>query len=91
MRTKSEAMISREELSGSRINDEYIFRDLARSMVNEMPIDDLQKLIKFTKVDPLLIDDRIKLYHAENDYSKHIIDDLINRNTILYKAEVNLP
>ena len=90
MKNKLEVKLARRTLKETPINDEYMYRDLARRMVNEMPIDELHKLIKLTKIDPFLIDDRIELYYND-DYSQELIDELIISDTIIYKAEVNLP
>ena len=71
-----------------KISDERIYRKLATKMVNDMPINELSKLIKFTKIDPhsqhsddILSDP----YSPECD--KRLIWQLRKRDVVLYEAE----
>ena len=64
MKNKLEVKLARRTLKETPINDEYMYRDLARRMVNEMPIDELHKLIKLTKIDPLSNDALMNLYYS---------------------------
>ena len=92
MKTQLEFRLARRTLEETQINDEYMYRDLARRMVNEMPIDELHKLIKLTKIDPFsYVGESNNSRYIMDDYMRNIISNLINEDAILYKAEVNLP
>ena len=49
MLNRVEVKVTPELLANTVVNDEYLFRELARKMVTEMPADELNKLMKFTK------------------------------------------
>jgi hypothetical protein len=92
MTIKSEVKLTRESLANSIVSDEYFFRQLSREMVTKMPIDELHKLIRFTKTDPKTSDVQAKI----NDYKtpKHEKNRLIMlklQDLVLYEVEVELP
>ena len=92
MTIKSEVKISREALLNPILSDEYFFRQLACEMVTKMPINELYKLIRFTKTDPKTSDVQAKI----NDYKtpKHEKNRLIMlklQDLVIYEAEVELP
>ena len=60
--------------------------------IQEMPIDELHKLIEFTKTDPN--SEHSKRILWDNDYpdwQKRQIYELRNQDVILYEAECDLP
>jgi len=81
---------TKNEYSGE-ITDEYLFRELARKLINDLSFEDLSKLIKFTKTDPFTRDG-IKLMRDStiSPYEKERINLLRARGVILYEAEVNV-
>ena len=52
MKNRVQKQVMPETLALNSITDEYMFRELARKMVSDMPYEDLQKIMSFTKTDP---------------------------------------
>ena len=50
MKNICEVKVTPELLNNTKVNDEYLFRDLARKMVSEMPLEELHKLIDLRKI-----------------------------------------
>jgi hypothetical protein len=86
MKYYSEARVMREAFIDTTINDEYIYRELARRMISDMPIYNLMKLIEFTKIDPDDKDFRSKMH----EYDPNEIRRLINEQLILFKASIEI-
>ena len=91
MKNRCEVKVTLELLNSTKVNDEYIFRDLARKMVSEMPLDELHKLINFTKIDLNSIESEKALLNSMDRLSFEQILQLRNERVILYCAEVDLP
>jgi hypothetical protein len=92
MTIKSEVKISREALSNPIVSDEYFFRQLACEMVTKMPIDELHKLIRFTKTDPNTIEVRAKIRNEKTpEHERERLIILRRQYVVLYEAEVELP
>ena len=91
MKNRCEVKVTLELLNSTKVNDEYIFRDLARKMVSEMPLDELQKLINFTKIDLNSVESEKVLRNSMDRLSFEQILQLRNERVILYCAEVDLP
>lgn len=92
MKNRLEVKIRPEILKENQINDEYIYRDLAVRMVKEMPIDELHKLIEFTKTDPNSEHSKRVLWDEDYpDWQKRQIYQLRHEDVILYEAECDLP
>ena len=79
---------TKAEYSG-QLTDEYLFRELARKLINDLSFEDLSKLIKLTKTDPFT-QDGIKLMRDPtiDIREKERINLLRARGVILYEAEV---
>jgi len=58
------------------IKDEHVYRELAESIIKEIPFEKLQELFRFTKVDPRKLGERSTL-----------AESLKQDGLILYKAE----
>ena len=81
-----------ELLKDTGIDDEYLFRDLAMRMVKEMPIDELHKLMEFSKTDPNSEHSKRVLWDEDYpDWQKRQVYQLRNEDVILYEAECDLP
>jgi hypothetical protein len=83
--------VTPELLANTEINDEHLFRELARKMVNEMPVTELNKLMKFTKTDPnsKKVKDKINDYKI-SEKERRRLKMLKREQLILYEAEVSL-
>lgn len=88
MKNRTEAKVTVEMIDRSGITDEYIFRDLARKMVSDMPMSELQKLIRLTKIDPRTKDSIDKMNNPDiPPYEKSELRMLREQGVILFKAE----
>ena len=90
MKNTAQIKVSPDLLNNSQINDEYLFRDLARKMVSEMPLDELHKLINFKKIDPNSEDSQKTLTSSMNRFKIEQILHLRYEGVILYSSECNL-
>ena len=91
MLNKVEVRVTPELIEYTAVNDEYIFRELARKMVTQMPVNELKKLIKFTKTDPNTQESRKKINdYLTDEYERHRLIMLESQQIILYEAEVSL-
>lgn len=91
MKNRCEAKVMPELINSTKINDEEIFRKLARKMVSEMPLDELHKLINLTKIDPNSFESHKVLRSNMDRFKTEQILQLRNEKVILYCAEVDLP
>ena len=91
MKNRCEVKVIPEVLNSTKVNDEYIFRDLARKMVSEMPLDELHKLINLTKIDPNSVESEKMLRNSMDRFKIEQILQLRNERVILYCAKVDLP
>ena len=91
MKNRCEVKVRAEVLNRTKVNDEYIFRKLARKMVSEMPLDELHKLINFTKIYPNSIESEKVLRNSMDRFKVEQILQLRNERVILYCAKVDLP
>jgi hypothetical protein len=91
MLNRVEVKVTPELLASTVVNDEYLFRELARKMVTEMPADELNKLMKFTKIDPRTSEARAKINDYKTaEHERHRLIMLERQQVILYEAEVSL-
>ena len=91
MLNKVEVRVTPEFIEYTAVNDEYVFRELARKMVSEMPADELKKLIKFTKTDPNTQESMEKINDPLTaEHERHRLRMLKRQQIILYEAEVYL-
>ena len=92
MKNRLEVKIRPEHLEDIRVNEDYIYRSLAMRMIKEMPMDELRKLIEFTKTDPNSEHSKRVLWDVDYpDWQKIQIYELRNEDLILYEAECDLP
>ncbi len=91
MLNRLELKVTPELLANSAVNDEYLFRELARKMVSEMPAEELNKLMKFTKTDPNTSEVRAKIHDRRtNKHERLRLIMLEQQQLILYEVEVSL-
>jgi len=91
MKNRCEEKVTPELLNSTKVNDEYLFRYLARKMVMEMPLDELHKLINFTKIDPNSDESKKVLRESLDKLKIEQIYQLRSEGVILYSAKVDLP
>ena len=91
MKNRCEVKVIPELLNNTKVNDEYIFRNLARKMVSEIPLDELHKLINLTKIDPNSVEIEKVLRNSMDRLKIEQILQLRNEGVILYCAKVDLP
>lgn len=92
MKYKSEIKITRDFYDHVEINvDEYVIRELARKIVNDLPIDCLSKFINVVKTDPYSEDSKDKLNDVWiKPHEKEFINHLKAQGTIVYQSEINI-
>lgn len=91
MKNRCEVKVTPELLNNTQVNDEYLFRDLARKMVSEMPLEELYKFIIFTKIDPNSNESEKVLRKSTDRFEIEQIHQLRSERVILYCAKVDLP
>jgi hypothetical protein len=91
MKNRTEIKVTQELLKQTSITDEHLYRDLARKMVSDMPIDELHKLIKFKKTDPFS-PESISIIHNYSlpEHERIKICLLREQNLLLYEAQCDL-
>lgn len=91
MKNRCEIKVTPELFNNIQVNDEYLFRELARKMVSEMPLEELHKLINLTKIDPNSDESEKVLRESMDRFKIEQIYQLRNERAILYSAKVDLP
>jgi hypothetical protein len=91
MKTRCEVKVVPELLDKPGYTDEHFFRDLAHRLVQDIPLAELHKLIKLTKIDPYSDKSEKVLRNSMNKYAIDQIQQLKEERLILYCAQVDLP
>lgn len=91
MKNICEVKVTPELLNNTKVNDEYLFRNLARKMVSEMPLEELHKLIDLAKIDPNSDESEKVLRESMDRFKIEQIHQLRSERVILYSAKVDLP
>jgi len=89
MLNRTQLKINPEEIEG--LDDDYLFRRLAVKMVEEIPMNELHKLMKFTKLDPHTFDVNKNLSYKDYCDYKVQIQMLIEEKVILLEVELTIP
>ena len=89
MKNTLEVKVNTEVLKHTGMTEEMLFRELARKMVTEMPINELKKLIRFEVIDPVNSENKAMPYQDDIAF-KDEIAFMRDNNLVLYKAECNL-
>jgi len=84
MKTISEVKVSNELQDRTSLTDERIFRDLACTLVRDMPLEELHKLICLTKIDPDSAESKEILINVEQ------LNQLKRERLTLYQAKVDI-
>lgn len=90
MRYQCEVKVTPELLENTKVNDEYLFRDLARKIVSEMPLELLKDLIQLDKIDPNSEKSQKVLRDGIHRHKIERILQLRDERVILYTAEVDI-
>ena len=89
MNYKAQTTITKQLFKEAPIDDEYMYRDLARKLVTDMPLELLKKLIHFRKSDPDSKELKEKLTNPYTpDWEKDWIQSLIYQQVILFEAKI---
>lgn len=73
----------------SRITEEHILRELAKSLVNDIDLEELKKLINFTVLHPMAAHFQDKLLSKNTTGNeKDFLRRLQQRGIVFYKAEI---
>jgi len=91
MKNRGEVKVTPELLNNTKVNDEYLFRELARKMVSDIPLEELHKLINLNKIDPNSDESEKVLSESIDRFEIEQIHQLRNDRVILYSAKVDLP
>ena len=90
MKTYNSIEVTSEMSKDLNFTDEFFFRELAISMMRKMPISEIEKILSFTKTDPLSKESIYKINAFDTDgYERIKLKRLFERNLILYEAEIN--
>lgn len=90
MKHKSTAEITRELLAHTSIDDEYLYRQLATRLIQDLPLPELKKLMKCTKVDPNTEENLKKLNSILTpEYERIYLRRLYDRQVIAYEVEID--
>lgn len=90
MKYKAEQKIRNQVLTETTIKEEQLFRELAFSIVKELPIDKLKQLFNL-KVVYGFADDLEKAYKEKDDRKVEQIRILMHENSSLFTGEVYIP
>jgi len=92
MKNRCEVKVRPELLENTHITDEYLFREIARKMVTDMPIKELHKLIKLRKINPFS-NESVEAFYNDNlsDLKIQKINQLRMEGLLLFTAKVDLP
>ena len=90
MKYRAKQKIENYKLTETRINEEQLFRDLAFSIVEELPIDKLKELFNL-KVIYGFQSDLDKAIKENNDQKIEQIQRLIIENASLITGEIYIP
>lgn len=97
MRNIYQITITQEHLMEGVVKEEDIFREISLNLVRNMPLEELHKLIKLTKLDPYSEESELALSTGVDNSSSLLrleiekIIDLRRTGLVLYSAEVDLP
>ena len=84
--------VDRELLKQTTVDDEYLFRELARKMVTDMPINELKKLIRFNITNPFSDESEDIIRNPRQPrWKRNQLMFLQQKNVLLYEAECDLP
>jgi hypothetical protein len=78
---KYEIKVTRECIENTEVNEEMIFRQLAEKLIRDIPIENLNSIFFFEKLDPELI----KL-NSLNESDFLFFKKLKEQRTLIYKA-----
>ena len=90
MKYKAEQKITNQALTETTIKEEQLFREVAFSIVKELPIDKLKQLFNL-KVVYAFEEDLEKAYKENDDRKVEQIRRLIQENSSLFTGEVYIP
>ena len=90
MKYKAEQKIRNQVLTETTIKEEQLFREVAFSIVKELPIDKLKQLFNL-KVVYAFEEDLEKAYKENDDRKVEQIRRLIQENSSLFTGEVYIP
>ena len=68
---------------GKKIQDEYVIRNLASTIVQNLPFESLKKIFNIEVVDP-------NTYEVKKEYEQEFINMLKKEEVVLFNAELNV-
>lgn len=93
MKNRAEIKVTRECLESGDIPEEHLFRELAVKIISSMPMDELQKIISFKKIDPFSREIDKELVYSDSyqsDEMSKIIYMMRQEDVVLFQASCNL-
>ncbi|HMT01785.1 MAG TPA: hypothetical protein PKD00_00505 [Burkholderiales bacterium] len=89
MLNKVEIKVTAEKFADKILTDQYMFRLIARKLIEEMPIEELAKVFKFTKIDPNTPENKAKLSDYNTSQAERAwLESLNSEGLILFKVEI---
>lgn len=86
MNYKIESKVSLHALKTTLINDEYVFRQMAMKLIQDIPLNVLQHHFAMTKLDPFSYESQQALGFRQSEYEK--IRMLQEEQAALYSVEL---
>ncbi len=86
---ENEAKVTKEALSSTSIDDEFVFRKLVMEMLSKIPMEELHRIFLLTKQDPCTMESKAKMYDSQyNPHEKELLWRLHEEECVLYEAKL---
>lgn len=92
MNHKNYITVTKDLFKNSEIDEEWVYRTVAKKLIGDLPINDLKKLINFTKIDPESEEWSINgdIWHCLSDRDRRRIIELRQKECIVYEGSIEI-
>lgn len=92
MNHKNYITVTKDLFKNSEIDEEWVCRTVAKKLIGDLPINDLKKLINFTKIDPESEEWSINgdIWHCLSDRDRRRIIELRQKECIVYEGSIEI-
>lgn len=92
MNHKNYITVTKDLFKNSEIDEEWVYRTVAKKLIGDLPINDLKKLINFTKIDPESEEWSINgdIWHCLSDRDRRRIIELRQEGCIVYEGSIEI-
>jgi len=88
---QSTSTITREMYEKMENADEIIYRDHMRRIISELPLEELKKVFKCSKINPLSKESEKQLLSRDTSRNRELILKLRQQSLIHYKVTLTVP